>query len=204
MNAAHFCGQLRSYCGAFFSPVLLGSCVLLSSVSLRAHAGDAGQTNDDIECITPDGRLTAISRSGAAPGQVGELMAAGDTIVCNLQEGLTIFIIPFPEGALCDRFTFVNENAAACGEFEIAVSDARLAADSPDWIDVQGIVPFAHKRLFNVSMLGVNARYLKLSFRIDNTAGVTRVDEHLKQQLVGSLSIATAETAPLVARATHP
>jgi hypothetical protein len=204
VNAADFVSRSRPYCGALFGPVLLGSCVLLSSVSLRAQVHNASQTSDEIECITPDGRSTAISRSGAAPGQAGESVAARDTLICNLQEGLTIFIIPFPEGALCDRFTFVNENDDACGEFEIAVSDAHLAANSPEWVGVQGIVPFAHKRLFNLSMLGINARYVKLSFRVENTPDVACVDDHLKLQLVGSLSIAAAETTSIAAGPAHP
>src|SRR5207302_6431162 len=182
MNASRFVSRSRFCRGAFFTPLLLGSCILPTSVSLRAHAADANQTSDKIECITPDGRLTAISNFDPAPTNISA-SAARDTISCNLQEGQTIFIIPFPRGAVLDRFTFINQNAAACGEFEIAVSDSHLAADSRQWVTVEGIVPFAHKRLFNVSMVGINARYLKLSFRVENTTRVTRAEHHSKQQL---------------------
>jgi len=174
VNASHFFSRFQFARGAFFGPLLLGSCFLVGLVPLRAHADGARQTTDKIECITPDGRLTAISSFGPAPTNIPASARTRDTISCNLQEGQTVFIIPFPQGALLDRFIFINQNAAACGEFEIAVSDCHLAADSPQWVDVEGIVPFAHKRLFNLSMVGINARYLKLSFRVKSNARVTR------------------------------
>jgi len=51
---------------------------------------------------------------------------------------------------------------------KIAVSNYRLPADSPKWTEVSGKTPFTHKRLFNLSMVGVEARYVKLSFHIEN------------------------------------
>ena len=86
--------------------------------------------------------------------------------VCPLQEGETTFIISFPKTSLLDRFTFINENAAAQGEMRIAVSNYRLPADSPEWTDVAGKTEFTSKRLFNLSMVGVEARYVKLSFHV--------------------------------------
>ena len=74
---------------------------------------------------------------------------------------------------MLDRFTFVNENAAAEGELEIAVSNSALAADSPAWTAVDGAIPFVRKRLFNLSMIGVEARYVKLSFRVGSSAAAT-------------------------------
>jgi hypothetical protein len=195
MNAPRFSGPSGFWRDAFFGPFVLGSCVLLSSLSVRAHAYDASQTNDKIECITPDGRLIAISNFVAAPTKNAALVPARGTIRCDLREGQTIFIIPFPKGAPLDRFTFINQNAAACGELEIAISNSHLAADSRQWVGVDGIVPFVHKRLFNLSMVGINARYVKLSFRVENTAGVSRAEHHSKQQLVAAPSVDAAETA---------
>jgi hypothetical protein len=179
----------------YFSGLLLGTCVLLSSVSICAHADEASQTRDAIECITPDGRETSISTSDASAIDVPAGVPARDTISCHLQEGRTIFIIAFPKDALIDRFTFINENAAAIGDFHIAVSNSHLTADSPQWVEVEGVVPFAHKRLFNLSMLGINARYMKLSFHVENTPGVTRVDDHLQHQLIAWTAVAHCETA---------
>jgi hypothetical protein len=42
-----------------------------------------------------------------------------------------------------------------------------LPADSPKWTEVDGIVPFAHKRLFKLSILGVETKFVRLSFRVE-------------------------------------
>jgi hypothetical protein len=72
-----------------------------------------------------------------------------------------------PKNSPRDRLTFLNENAAACGELRIAVSDSPLPVDSSKWVQVDGIVPFAHKRLFKLSILGVETKFVRLSFRVD-------------------------------------
>jgi len=127
-----------------------------------------------IECITPDGRLTSVLNSSAHQANAPALLTADNTINCHLQEGDTVFIIPFPKAALLDRFTFINQNAAASGEFNIAISDSRLPSNSPKWTQVDGIVPFSHKRLFNLSLLGTEAKYVKLSFHVEKTSRITR------------------------------
>jgi len=119
-----------------------------------------------IDCITPDGRLVAVPNASEKNSSAAALIMDDDTLSCPLQEGDTTFIISFPKTSLLDRFTFVNENAAVQGEMRIAVSNYRLPADSPKWTDVSGKTEFTSKRLFNLSMVGVEARYVKLSFRV--------------------------------------
>jgi hypothetical protein len=119
-----------------------------------------------IDCITPDGRLAAVPSASENNSSATALIMDDDTLSCPLQEGETTFIISFPRTSLLDRFTFVNENAAAQGEMRIAVSNFRLPADSPKWTEVSGKTEFTSKRLFNLSMVGVEARYVKLSFRV--------------------------------------
>jgi len=119
-----------------------------------------------IDCITPDGRLVAVPTASEKNSSAAALIMDDDTLSCPLQEGETTFIISFPKTSLLDRFTFVNENAAAQGEMRIAVSNYRLPADSPKWTDVSGTTQFTSKRLFNLSMVGVEARYVKLSFHV--------------------------------------
>jgi len=131
-----------------------------------------------IECITPDGRLTAVLNARSPKSDAPALLTADNAISCDLQEGNTVFIIPVPKTALLDRFTFVNQNAAACGEFNIAISNSRLSPNSPDWVPVDGIVPFSHKRLFNLSLLGTEAKYVRLSFHVEKTARITRLGFH--------------------------
>ncbi len=95
-----------------------------------------------------------------------------DSVTCLLQEGLTDFVVELPRARQIDRLTFLNENALARGELKIAVSNERLAAASNAWVEVEGIVPFSHKRLFGVSLVGIEAKFLRLSFRVDKPGRV--------------------------------
>ena len=121
-----------------------------------------------IEYISPDGQFSALTPPSLAH-QPSAAFVDNDTISCVLKEGETTFIIELPKNAAPDRFTFLNENAAACGELRIAVSDSALPADSPKWTEVDGIVPFAHKRLFKLSILGVETKFVRLSFKVDDS-----------------------------------
>lgn len=119
-----------------------------------------------IECITPDGKLIDVAAATAQDKSAAALIMDDDTLSCPLQEGRTTFVIKLAAASLLDRFTFVNENAAAAGELKISVSNYQLPAASEKWIAVDGRVPFSHKRLFKLSMLGVEARYVKLEFNV--------------------------------------
>jgi hypothetical protein len=120
-----------------------------------------------IECVTPDGRPSVIARLPAQDPNATALIAEDDTITCLLQEGETDFVIEIPKNVPLDRFTFLNENAAARGELRIAVANQRLPANSPEWSEVEGIVPFSHKRLFGVSLIGIDARFVRLAFHVE-------------------------------------
>ena len=98
-----------------------------------------------------------------------------DAISCPLKEGDSTFVIALPKSTLLDRLTFVNENGSAQGELRIAVSNYRLPAESPKWNAVDGSVHFAHKRLFNLSLLGVEAKYVRLSFHVENAGRLAEV-----------------------------
>ena len=131
---------------------------------------DAGRPTTDstqIEYIAPDGQFSSLTASHPALHKPTATFVDNDTISCVLREGKTTFIIELPNNAPRDRFTFLNENAAACGELRIAVSDSALPPDSPKWTEVDGIVPFAHKRLFKLSILGVETKFVRLSFKVD-------------------------------------
>ena len=129
-----------------------------------------------IDCITPDGRLSVVPNASEKNSSAGALIMDDDTLRCPLQEGETTFIISFPKTSLLDRFTFINENAAVRGEMKIAVSNDQLPADSPKWTDVSGKTEFISKRLFNLSMVGVDARYVKLSFRVKKGGHVAALE----------------------------
>src|SRR5437868_3364935 len=123
--------------------------------------------NAQIEYISPDGQFSSLTPPQSAANQPSAAFVDSDTISCVLKEGETTFIIELPKDTPHDRFTFLNENAGACGELRIAVSDSALPADSPKWTQVDGIVPFAHKRLFKLSILGVETKFVRLSFKVD-------------------------------------
>ncbi len=125
-----------------------------------------------IECITPDGREASVATARDHDGSAGALIMDDDTLSCPLQEGQTTFIITLPTTSLVDRFTFLNENTTARGELKIAVSDYQLPASSPNWVEVDGHIPFVNKRLFNVSMVGVEARYVKVSFDVEKAGRI--------------------------------
>ena len=119
-----------------------------------------------IDLITPDGRVAEIGNANEKGSSAAALIMDDNTLSSPLQEGETTIIITFPKISLLDRFTFLNENATAEGEMKIAVSNYRLSPRSSRWTDVNGSAPFTGKRLFNLSMVGVEARYVKLSFHV--------------------------------------
>ena len=125
-----------------------------------------------IECVTPDGHAGRISRLPLQDPTATALIMEDDTVTCVLQEGETNFVIELPEVAVPDRFIFLNENGKARGELKIAVSNQKLAPNSSQWKEVEGVIPFAHKRLFGVSLLGIEAKYVRLSFHVDKQAPV--------------------------------
>src|SRR5438067_1611816 len=90
------------------------------------------------------------------------------TVSCSLPEGDTTFIISLVRSSPLDRFTFINQNTTARGELRIAVSNEKLSADSDKWTPVDGATSFKRKRLFSVSVLGVEAKYVRLTFHVEH------------------------------------
>jgi hypothetical protein len=150
--------HLASTCLSIFLGFLVANNCISGTASKLAQ----------IEYIAPDGQLSSLSAAHIARQQPTAAFVDTDTVSCVLKEGETTFIIELPKGAPHDRFTFLNENAGACGELRIAVSDSPLPADSPKWTEVDGIVPFAHKHLFKLSILGVDTKFVRLSFKVDS------------------------------------
>src|SRR5438067_8345400 len=149
--------------------LVLSALVLVGFVAAGSccYAESPARKSAQIEYITPDGQFSPVNAARLAPRAQAAAFVDNDTVSCVLREGETTFIIQLPKNSPRDRFTFLNENAAACGELRIAVSDSPLPADSPKWTQVEGIVPFAHKRLFKLSILGVETKFVRLSFKVD-------------------------------------
>lgn len=114
-----------------------------------------------------------------APGKAGpiSLTLTDAKIRYALPGGTTSFIIHL---AATDRrrcFTLVNENRMAEGKLSIAIANERLAANDPKWSAVEGAIPFRHKRLFALSLIGVEAKFVKLTFLVHAPKKITRRDE---------------------------
>ena len=120
-----------------------------------------------IDLIGPDGRaLSSSLDKGDKDSSANSLLLDDDTLSYPLSEGDTTMVLAFPRTSALDRFTFVNENASAEGEMKISVSNYRLSAHSRKWNEVNGSTSFTGKRLFDLSLLGTEARYVKLSFHV--------------------------------------
>ncbi len=174
-------GAVRGWVGMLVLASIVVQPVCTRTDAIAKEANNQNENLDrvnfdtQIECITPDGRVSPVSDSATRLPNAPALMMDEDIISCALQEGETTFIIPLPKAAVLDRFIFINQNASACGEFNIAISNSHLPAGSPKWTQVDGIIPFAHKRLFNLSLLGVDAKYVKLSFHVEKPGRMTRL-----------------------------
>src|SRR3954469_15997754 len=117
-----------------------------------------------IDRIGSDGRPIVASTGADAQPAPTTLLLDDDTLSYPLAQGETTFVISFPRVSVLDRFTFVNENAATQGDLTIAVSNYRLSAHSQKWNEVNGRTAFSVKRLIDLSLLGIEARYVKLTF----------------------------------------
>src|SRR5215813_6247457 len=82
-----------------------------------------------------------------------------------LHQGVSSFIFPLPKGKE-HIMSLVNQNPAAEGCFSIAVSTRRLPVDSSHWNAIGEAINFRHHRQFAVSLEGVEANYVRLTFDV--------------------------------------
>ena len=120
-----------------------------------------------IDWVSPAGHGATAPIVGEQNQSPTALVWDDNTLSCPLPVGDTTFIVTLPKITLLDRFAFINENAAARGEFQLAVSNYRLSPNDSRWIAVEGSKRLTGNRDFNLSILGVEARYVKLSFHIE-------------------------------------
>lgn len=183
----------HSVLSKLFELLLFGSLALsaISAADVTANTEASNEAKNlaqmncgaQIECIMPDGRPAVIASRTLSDNNPTALIMDDDTISCPLQGGQTTFVIALPKAAFLDRFTFVNENAAARGELRIAVSNYRLPANSSKWTEVEGVIPFARKRLFNLSMLGIEAKYVRLSFHVEKEGRIAALGLYGEESL---------------------
>jgi hypothetical protein len=146
---------------------MIGAMLSIGMLSVGASEGTAEQAKKiarlncgaRVDYVTPDSR----PRNTQAP----MLIADDDTIRCPLHEGETTFVVALPHPCSLERLKFVNENVAVRGTLKIAVSNEELPPKSDRWQPVDGSVAFHQKRLFNLSVVGLDAKFLRVTFRVE-------------------------------------
>ncbi len=133
-----------------------------------------------IEVIGTDGRIVSVANK---EGGASALLLDDDTLNYALPEGDTTFILTLSRTSTLDRFMFVNENAAAVGEMTVAVSNYRLPAQSRKWNEIKGGTPFTGQRLIDLSLLGTEARYVRLSFHVTKGGSIAALGLYGEQSL---------------------
>ncbi len=163
MNSCPLHRRLRRHALTLFAPFTL----LLFTSTIDANP--ASESAVQVEYITPDGLVLLLINGESNPAAA---LQNDGIIQCPLRKGETVFIIALPTAGAPGRLRLINESANASGELKIAVANSRLPADSPKWTNVDGAIPFVRKRLFDLLMLGVEARYVRLSFRVETPATI--------------------------------
>jgi hypothetical protein len=118
-----------------------------------------------IDRILPDGRTVSVVASDKNENPTA-LILEDNTLSCPLPRGETTFIITLPKIAALERFAFINQNAAAEGDLKLSVSNYKLAVDDARWVSAGPRARFTGKHLFDSPTLGVEAKYVKLSFHV--------------------------------------
>lgn len=163
-----------------FLAVLVNSAFAGSDFSNPAKNLARMNCGATIEVSGASEKLVSVADKEAG---VRALLLDDDTLNYPLPEGDTTFILTLSRTSTLDRFTFVNENAAAVGEMTVAVSNYRLPAQSRKWNEVNGGTPFTGKRLFDLSLLGTEARYVKLSFHVSEAGSIAALGLYGEQSL---------------------
>lgn len=94
----------------------------------------------------------------------------------RLPQGVTSFVIPLPASNQRRCFTLESENVAAKGALSIATASKRLAVNDANWTVVAGTVRFQQKRQFYLSLVGVDAKFVRLTFQIDRLGKTAQPD----------------------------
>jgi hypothetical protein len=178
----------------------VSACVLVVATAVNVFAGESAvdpttgsydvsnpaknlarmNCGASIDLIGADGRVVIVTDKESSPSN---LLFDDDTLNYSLPEGDTTFVISFPRTSMLDRFAFVNENGSASGEMKVAVSNYRLPAHSSKWIEVNGATSFSGKRLFDLSLAGTEARYVKLSFHVTKAGSIAGLSLYGAQSL---------------------
>src|SRR6266404_3195856 len=170
------------FCAVAAKSVLAGETTVATFDDASNPAKNLARMNcgATINLRGPGGRTIASTDKNS---NATALLLDDDTLSYPLSEGDITMVISFPRTSALDRVTFVNENGSAQGEMKVSVSNYRLPAQSPRWNEVNGSTSFTGKRLFDLSLLGTEARYVKLSFHVTRGGSIAALGLYGGQSL---------------------
>jgi len=157
---------------AVLGMLLSSALMLVANTATGAEARNAQKNLARVNCgahiesIMPGGGIAAAAIPSEGSEDPTTLLLDDNTLSYPLHRGETIFVIALPRVATVERLTFMNENVAASGKLKVAVSNYRLSLNDSKWVPVEGSMSFTGKRVFSLPMVGVEAKYVKLSFRV--------------------------------------
>jgi hypothetical protein len=150
---------------------------VLFAANLPAHSSLVGDTNDvtnnaknlaRMNCGTHVTLITAVTRgvrpTDARSDSVTNLLLDDNTLSCHLARGDNTFLIALHDISILDRFTFINENPETAGTVQIFVSNYRIEPNDNRWIKSDRKLAFSDQRFISMSLAGVEAKYVKISF----------------------------------------
>jgi len=162
-----------------FAVLAVVTMTFLRLCSARAENSESGEASCNrsknlarmncgahIDRILPGGRTVSVLVASEKNENPTALLLEDNTLSCPLPLGETTLIITLPKIATLERFAFINQNAAAQGDLKLSVSNYKLAVHDAQWVSVGPRTRFTGKRLFDSPTLGMEAKYVKLSFHV--------------------------------------
>lgn len=143
----------------------------------RFNVGASVETSSGVQ------RAGDVALAAGAENGPAALLTDDQTLSCALREGESSFVVNLARISSLRRITFINENGAARGQLRIAVSNYHLAPSSPKWSDVDGAVPFSGKRQIELSLCGVEAKFVKLSFQVEKAGRIAALGVYGEERL---------------------
>jgi hypothetical protein len=161
---SHLFTTLFSSARAFCVGFILTSLVPAHGQTDRPTNEKSTPADRKIECVAP------------AKAKAINLTVNGAKTRFRLHRGVTSFVIPLsaPDQRRC--FTLENEIIAANGTFSIATANERLAVNDANWNIVGGAVRFRQKKQFYLSLMGVEAKFVRLTFQIEDPGKIVQRD----------------------------
>jgi hypothetical protein len=164
---------------------IIGLLALTTAFTAQAPAQNAaGSANNakNLARLNCGARITWISSHGTqslnVSGQGGpatNLLLDDNTLSCELTKGDNTFLIALPNISDFDRFTFINERPEFTGTVQLFVSNYRLSPNDANWAQVGRKMTFGKERFVNISLTGMEGKYVKILFQADKAGTIAGI-----------------------------